>query len=495
MIKKQNAFTLVELLGVITILGVLALIAIPSINNIIDQNKEKLYKTQIATIKDGLKRWSDSNSLFLPEDGEDSLVITLGLLKLSGFVTEDIKNPNTDLCFSNGMILEVTAKKNGYVYSVDEASGLEGISSDCTLPTETEFLYLKGSSTIKLNLNAVYKEPGFTALDVTGKNLNAFVTTVIKDKNNNIVSSIDTSEAGVGQYTITYTYKTITKTRIVNVVDDGDPIGTIYAFDYLGSVQNLILKRGTYKLEVWGAEGGGTGGGKGGYAVGNISVSPSLNLYIYVGGQGKVGLTGGGFNGGGNPTYYAFYGGGGATDIRLNSDSLYTRVIVAGGGGGFRSSGFTGGSGGGLSGIIGTPASDYCAATASSQIAGGVSVAGSGCKSSYGAYMTNGAFGPGGSFITSAGTLDGFAGGGGGWYGGGGGHVPSGGSGWIYTAASLSAWQTGNATDATNWLLNSTYYLANASTFDGALSMPTHDGTSTMIGNIGNGYVKITKVS
>lgn len=69
-------------------------------------------------------------------------------------------------------------------------------------------------------------------------------------------------------------------------------------------------------------------------------------MYIYVGGtpatnsSNRTAVTGG-FNGGGNgynryynSTYTYGQGGGGATDIRIGTDSLYARVIVAGGGGG-----------------------------------------------------------------------------------------------------------------------------------------------------------------
>ena len=84
----------------------------------------------------------------------------------------------------------------------------------------------------------------------------------------------------------------------------------------------------------------------------------------------------------------------------------------------------------------------------------------------------------------------------GGWYGGsfgtrtnGGG---AGGSGWIYTQNTFSTWQSGNSTDAAKWLLNSSYYLTNAQTIAGNATMQTQDGTSTMTGNTGNGYAKIT---
>ena len=70
-------------------------------------------------------------------------------------------------------------------------------------------------------------------------------------------------------------------------------------------------------------------------------------MFVYVGGHGKDGATiggvlvEGGFNGGGNAglnggsgTHLGGGSGGGASDIRLNVDSLYSRVIVAAGGGG-----------------------------------------------------------------------------------------------------------------------------------------------------------------
>jgi len=150
-------------------------------------------------------------------------------------------------------------------------------------------------------------------------------------------------------------------------------------FGYTGTVQTFTVPTtGTYKLEVWGASGGGGGNqftgshkGLGGYSKGNIALTAGQNIYIYVGGQG-IGSTaplgtGGGWNGGGNAGNNGCigYGGGGATDIRTSnglwndSVSLASRIIVAGGGGGSDDiTGETlgigndgsGGSGGGLSG-------------------------------------------------------------------------------------------------------------------------------------------------
>ena len=132
-------------------------------------------------------------------------------------------------------------------------------------------------------------------------------------------------------------------------------------FSYKGSEELIYLHPGTYKFEVWGAQGGsGTDGGKGGYTAGIITIDKAVNAYIYVGGKGNE-LTGG-WNGGGRGGEGSFHqlsetmcsnggGGGGSTDIRIGSKDVNHRIIVAGGGGGTCGNGWSpGGSGGGISG-------------------------------------------------------------------------------------------------------------------------------------------------
>ena len=237
-------------------------------------------------------------------------------------------------------------------------------------------------------------------------------------------------------------------------------------FDYTGNVQSIELLPGKYKLEVWGAEGGGRRlsgnsasglGGLGGYATGILRLNYKTTLFVYVGGYGKSsnsGIAYGGWNGGGNG--YASSsgepgnGGGGGTDIRTSS-SLYSRIIVAGGGGGGgEDSGDAYGHGGDTTGT-----SNYYPGTQAS--------AGSG-----------GGFGYGGS----TGNGDG-GGGGGGWYGGG--TISSasigsdtqgggGGSGYVYTELTASNYP--------NCQLDSSYYLE---------STKMSTGVRT-----GNGFAKIT---
>lgn len=249
-------------------------------------------------------------------------------------------------------------------------------------------------------------------------------------------------------------------------------------FAYTGAVQNYTtVCRGKHTLTVWGAQGGNTGG-KGGYSTGVVNLNENMKLYIYVGGQGSTG----GFNGGGSTASTNGGDGGGASDIRIGTDSLYARVIVAGGGGGKgQDSCAAGGVGGGTTG--GGSASQSSCGT---QAGGGTQTAG-GAKGYYsGTYGANtGAFGKGGN----AGSGSYAGGGGGGWYGGGAGasagwsNGGGGGSGYVYTSSTVSSYPSGCK-------LTSSYYLTNASTTAGSSSFASTTG-GTETGHSGNGYARI----
>lgn len=296
--------------------------------------------------------------------------------------------------------------------------------------------------------------------------------------------------------------------NIVTISDYDVLPGTYYTYDYTGSFKEFKTEAtGYYMLEVWGAQGG-IGGydsssiaGKGGYSKGIVHLNASDMLYVYVGGTGVGQISDvlgdnvniGGFNGGGNNynTSGQASSGGGATDIRINTDSLYSRVIVAGGGGGngYGSSSALGGAGGGLIGFDGTGSSGWNDSGKGGTQSSGGSYGSS--NSNQGYYTSSGSFGLGGN---GTGNSHGGGAGGGGWYGGGGGTIAGGGGGssFLYTEENYNNWLSLNSNDASKYLLNSNYFLSDSLTIDGNSSMPDYDGVSTMIGNSGNGYAKIT---
>jgi len=207
-------------------------------------------------------------------------------------------------------------------------------------------------------------------------------------------------------------------------------------FNHTAAVQTFTVGGGvtSIKIQTWGAQGynsqagfdgKGTGGGKGGYAEGILTVTPGQVLKVYVGGAGSCSghcnnNSPGGFNGGGTGAKYGGPGGGGS-DVRIGGYGLNDRVVVAGGGGGNGngSYGNTGGSGGGLTGCNGE---DHCYSATSGYFAGhgGSQNAGGAKGFTYGT-MVDGSFGQGGG---SGSYHNG--GGGGGWYGGGSGAAHAG---------------------------------------------------------------------
>lgn len=286
-------------------------------------------------------------------------------------------------------------------------------------------------------------------------------------------------------------------------------VGDILNCPYSGDKVSIVLPAGKYKLECWGAQGGyrssTTYGGKGGYSKGTLVTESDIDVFLYAGGAGGSGNSGsngvklGGFNGGGYR--YKHPGGGGASDIRLGSDSLYARVIVAGGGG---SDGATGKAGGYGGGTVGESRSDSYSAVSSYGGKGGNTTysgyssaytiftqATSGLTSNNTAYYCGGfGFGGGGVYLSG-----GYGGaGGGGWYGGSG-NVPDGsgdddrggggGSGYVYTSATASQYPSGCMLTANNYLLDATTHAGNTSFANVA-------GTGNETGHTGNGAVKIT---
>lgn len=274
---------------------------------------------------------------------------------------------------------------------------------------------------------------------------------------------------------------------------------------------------GTYRMECWGASGGDTNFksgslvGRGGYVSGEISLTDET-LYIYVGGYGTrtlkyEGFVGyGGFNGGGTTSHNGC-GGGGATDVRLISGDLKSRIIVAGGGGGENNYpgssaptggtawGSKGGDAGGLRGLI-YYARYYPGYGQASNYGGSQNAAGS-VPSGGSPRGENGAFGVGG--------LGYYGAGGGGWYGGGGGtNTPTGGGGEIgggggssfisgYTGCIAVNSSTGAVLSVNYMTINGKQYIfSSMSMIDGGHSMSKPDGSGNETGHIGNGYCRIT---
>ena len=283
---------------------------------------------------------------------------------------------------------------------------------------------------------------------------------------------------------------------------------TFKEYDYKNDVQEFTpYISGNYKIETWGAQGAKNDlGGKGAYTSGIISLSNSETLYIYVGEQ-STGNTKT-FNGGGSCGTNCTSGGG-ATDIRLNNGSwdsntgLSSRIMVAAGGAGYNTyrNGYAGGAGGALVGITGAGDSPHTLAT---QTTPGISYGNDSSK--------NGSFGIGGNGETWGG------GGSGGYWGGAAGKNSGTGNGGSSGTSYISGYQGCVAISAIDDLtprldsnniqctnesalndITCSYHYSDKIFSDtimkaGNEEMPDYNSDSTMVGNSGNGHVRISIV-
>ena len=309
----------------------------------------------------------------------------------------------------------------------------------------------------------------------------------------------------------------------VEKIDDiyGSVVKYSTTYNYTGNVQVFeVPYTGIYQIECWGAQGGNIDnftGGKGAYTKGNISLNKGKILYIYVGGQG-TNTDVGGYNGGGSLTKgQSIYGasGGGATDIRLvggewnNNDSLKSRIMVAAGGGGannrnrgdstYMYGAGNGGAGGELTGESGS-AVNY---TTSGNIPtyNGHNIGTGGTQTQGGSILL---YDTSGNLLSS--TVTGKfgdansenetqSGGGSGYYGGGySGHGGAGGGSSFISgysgcdAINSSGTHTGQSHHFSGYVFSKTQIIA------GSKEMPKKNEKGTMVGNSGNGFVKIEKI-
>lgn len=93
---KEKGFTLAELLGVIAILGIIALITVPAIDRSINKGKDDLYNTQIEQLKKGGEDYFTEHLSEMPENINDKVCKTIDDLQKGGYLPLDIKNPKTD---------------------------------------------------------------------------------------------------------------------------------------------------------------------------------------------------------------------------------------------------------------------------------------------------------------------------------------------------------------------------------------------------------------
>lgn len=216
---KNKAFTLVELLGVIVLLGILGVVIIPKVGDSITNSKETAYITQEEQIKKAATDFIIDNTELL--ETTDTITIKLGVLKQKGYLPINIKNPKTRKNISNESLITITKEGNNYNIQVSLID-LENVTEN--VDDNSPIIVINGSYIEYVEVNSTYEEKGAKAQTSTGQRIDN-ISIQIK-QNNQEKTSVDTSQ--LLTYNVIYSAtdtngNTTSATRTVIVRDSKAP--------------------------------------------------------------------------------------------------------------------------------------------------------------------------------------------------------------------------------------------------------------------------------
>ena len=111
----KKGFTLVEIIGAIVLLTVIALIIYPVINNLISDSKDDLYKKQIEELERISNTWVTRNYKKLKLEAGYSYNLSFEELKEAGLISDQhIKNPKTGELLEGCITLSYNSENKNY---------------------------------------------------------------------------------------------------------------------------------------------------------------------------------------------------------------------------------------------------------------------------------------------------------------------------------------------------------------------------------------------
>lgn len=113
----KKGFTLVEIIGVIILLGIISLIIVPITNISIKNSKESALKEKIKLIETAAQKWSFDNINILDEN---DYYLSIDTLINTGYLKNDektVKNPVDDSNMTGCVLISYETDYNQYTYN------------------------------------------------------------------------------------------------------------------------------------------------------------------------------------------------------------------------------------------------------------------------------------------------------------------------------------------------------------------------------------------
>lgn len=220
----NKGFTLVELLGVIAVLILIFMLAVPAVNKVVNNSENTIYDIQINKILNSAYDYSLKNLSILPNKYQKNY-ITLSDLIYSGII-DPVENPITNELFPDDYLISIEnvgtkyrnrdkyAKKNGnYLYKIE----VEEMEDDDYIANKPQ-IYLEdldrnnNSYTTRINQEGVFEEQEPIIYDKNGDEIeDARVTKNILFEGD-VVPSVDTSKIGIYKINFVAIYESNNRT-------------------------------------------------------------------------------------------------------------------------------------------------------------------------------------------------------------------------------------------------------------------------------------------
>lgn len=122
----KKGFTLVEIIGVVTLLGIIALITYPSIDKAMKNSKQRAYLEQVKRIEDAADRYVIENREIIPDIGNNTVTkISIEELLTQGYIQkteiDKVYNPLDKSEMQGCVLIQYDESNHQYLYKYSES--------------------------------------------------------------------------------------------------------------------------------------------------------------------------------------------------------------------------------------------------------------------------------------------------------------------------------------------------------------------------------------